>query len=990
MKCLSGLFPIFFVTFWAKTVLTEYTAAVVEYYPDPNKQLAPEEKVRKNIDGYLKILDEIEKKHKLDIIVFPEATLTITAFVETKIDISPYTFEISDSSDSLCTTQETTSLTRLACAAQKLKTYMVINLYERARCKSTSECSKIGWDFYNTNIVLDRNGSVISKYRKFNLFGEYLMNRTKTADIAIFETDFGEKFATFTCFDILFKQPALDLIRKHQITNIVYPTMWFSQLPFYTSLQTQFQWAYAVNATGGTGIYQGTKGPLVYDIFGTAQSKAFVATVSQKSRAQARESTKNIDKKAKEMDHFYFQPNDATLFTSKPIKFGEQEINDTVCSEGFCCNFLVSLQWNAATTKNYYVYHMVAFNGILSFAGAYNGGIELCGVIACMTENLDSCSKRFPNYDEVSWPATIRRIRIKAQFDIDDNKFQFPNSLLSNIKPLPVEDFDWTNRTLSTTIERTYTLKTPQNRLMTFGIFGRDFSRDSPISPVEENSYTLTITLILILIASIIYAKAVVTEYTAAVIEYYPDQNKLLEPEERLRRNVDGYLKIFDEIQRGQLKPDIVVFPESTLTANAVIRNRTEEFPYTVEITNSTASLCTAENSTFLTRLACAAQRSKTYMVINLSERARCQSPSKCSEDGWDFYNSNIALDRNGSVISKYRKYNLFGEYLMNQTQTADISIFDTDFGATFAMFTCFDILFKEPTLNLIYKHRVNNIIFPSMWFSELPFLTAVQTQQQWAYAVNATVLAAGANNPKVGSGGTGIYQGTKGPLVFDIEYAQSKAFVATLSHQQSSVRRETTNDIDKKAKQMDGFYLKTDNLKPYTSRTVQFGEKEINENVCHEDFCCNFKMLLDWNKATTDHYYVYHLTAYKGVRSFSGVYDGGVDICGVVACRTQNLSSCGKRFPNYENISWPLTFKHIQIKAQFEIDDKKFQYPNSLRSNIKPLPVADIEWTSTTLNNTIERTYTLKEPQNRLMTFAIYGRDFSRDKYPSRRRNAI
>ncbi|KAK4878068.1 hypothetical protein RN001_010574 [Aquatica leii] len=502
----------------AKAVLTEYIAAVIEYYPDPNKELEPAERVRKNVDGYLKILDDIGKKHKLDIVVFPEATLTITAFVETKIDLSPYTFEISDSSDSLCTTQETTSLTRLACAAQKLKTYMVINLYERARCKPTSECSKIGWEFYNTNIVFDRNGSVISKYRKFNLFGEYLMNRTKTADISIFETDFGEKFGTFTCFDILFKQPALDLIRKHQITNIVYPTMWFSQLPFYTSLQTQLQWAYAVNATflaagandpkignGGTGIYQGTKGPLVYDIFGTTQSKAFVAKISQKSPVQARESIEDIDKKAKEMDQFYFQANDAKPLTSKPIKFGEQEIKETVCSGSLCCNFLVSLQWNAATTKNYYVYHMVAFDGVLSFAGAYNGGMELCGVIACMTENLGSCSKRFPNYDEVSWPATIKHIQIKAEFDIDENKFQFPNSLLSNIKPLPVEDFDWANTTSNTKIEWTYTLKTPQNRLMTFGIFGRDFSRDSAISHNEESTNTLTTALLAILFASIIY-----------------------------------------------------------------------------------------------------------------------------------------------------------------------------------------------------------------------------------------------------------------------------------------------------------------------------------------------------------------------------------------------------------------------------------------------------------------------------------------------------
>lgn len=60
----------------------------------------------------------------------------------------------------------------------------------------------------------------------------------------------------------------------------------------------------------------------------------------------------------------------------------------------------------------------------------------------------------------------------------------------------------------------------------------------------------------------------------------------------------------------------------------------------------------------------------------------------------------------------------------MNQTSEPDISIFETDFGATFGLFTCFDILFKRPTLELSRKFGVTHFIFPSMWFSELPFLT--------------------------------------------------------------------------------------------------------------------------------------------------------------------------------------------------------------------------------------------------------------------------
>jgi pantetheine hydrolase len=51
------------------------------------------------------------------------------------------------------------------------------------------------------------------------------------------------------------------------------------------------------------------------------------------------------------------------------------------------------------------------------------------------------------------------------------------------------------------------------------------------------------------------------------------------------------------------------------------------------------------------------------------------------------------------------------------------------------------------------------------MWFSESPFLTSTQAQQAWAYENNVVLIAAGANNPKMGSTGTGIYIGKHGAL---------------------------------------------------------------------------------------------------------------------------------------------------------------------------------------------------------------------------------
>lgn len=74
----------------------------------------------------------------------------------------------------------------------------------------------------------------INRYRKTNLFNEEQFNVTSVPEIVTFDTDFGVKFGTFICFDILFHEPALQLTRLHNITDIVYTTAWFSEVPFLT------------------------------------------------------------------------------------------------------------------------------------------------------------------------------------------------------------------------------------------------------------------------------------------------------------------------------------------------------------------------------------------------------------------------------------------------------------------------------------------------------------------------------------------------------------------------------------------------------------------------------------------------------------------------------------------------------------------------------------------------------------------------------------
>jgi predicted amidohydrolase len=175
---------------------------------------------------------------------------------------------------------------------------------------------------------------------------------------------------------------------------------------------------------------------------------------------------------------------------------------------------------------------------------------------------------------------------------------------------------------------------------------------------------------------------------------------------------------------------DVIVFPESTLVYSlltaAVIPEPEEKI-----------SPCDVDGyDEVITKISCAAKNYQRYVVINLSTKAPCpdsdmiaqKDPRNCSarSDGFSYYNTNVAFDRKGVIVSRYRKFNLFGESV-DKPIKASMATFDTDFGVTFGHFVCFDLMFRKPALELVRTMNITDIIFPTMWFSELPFLTGVQ-----------------------------------------------------------------------------------------------------------------------------------------------------------------------------------------------------------------------------------------------------------------------
>lgn len=149
-----------------------YVAGVVEYLVNQGiSDVTSAELFQLNADKYVEIMNSVEAAN-VDIIVFPELCLNgrLTAV------IVPNENEVID----LCTNEAyDENLRKIACAAKSLKKYVVVNLTMKRNCTEVHEmeheddehdhgehddehvCEE-EWLLYNTNVVFDRNGTVIS------------------------------------------------------------------------------------------------------------------------------------------------------------------------------------------------------------------------------------------------------------------------------------------------------------------------------------------------------------------------------------------------------------------------------------------------------------------------------------------------------------------------------------------------------------------------------------------------------------------------------------------------------------------------------------------------------------------------------------------------------------------------------------------------------------------------------------------------------------
>lgn len=171
-----------------------------------------------------------------DIIVFPESTLN-------DLDTAFYLPEPEDLVIPCGNLSYHDVVFKISCAALTEQKYIVINVKEKSDCPDKQQlalndprpCDKNKVNVYNTNVVFDRKGAVIAKYRKYNLFGEKGTLKPYKHDVVTFTTDFNVTFGMFVCFDLMFEHPPLDLVRSG-VKDIIFSANWFSEIPFLSGL----------------------------------------------------------------------------------------------------------------------------------------------------------------------------------------------------------------------------------------------------------------------------------------------------------------------------------------------------------------------------------------------------------------------------------------------------------------------------------------------------------------------------------------------------------------------------------------------------------------------------------------------------------------------------------------------------------------------------------------------------------------------------------
>eukprot|EP00092_Neocalanus_flemingeri_P008797 GFUD01009470.1.p1 GENE.GFUD01009470.1~~GFUD01009470.1.p1 ORF type:complete len:507 (+),score=151.05 GFUD01009470.1:145-1665(+) len=418
--------------------------------------------------------------------------------------------------------------------------------------------------------------------------------------------------------------------------------------------------------------------------------------------------------------------------------------------------------------------------------------------------------------------------------------------------------------------------------------------------------------LIIVLLCKFVPGKISAQDYyTGAVVEYEPlDSDELASPVEVMAYNIDKCNDFIEEA--SNVGVDIIVFPEYGVTGVKLSeeedRERAKLFMVTGEVGRNYCekerkNMVNQTDQEILSMVSCSAKEHSMYVVINMGEMVPCEADCQ-HDDMVSLYNTNFVFDRDGTLIAKYWKQNLFHEPVFEVPTEHTFTYFETDFGVTFGTFICFDALWEE-SFSLLQKYpNITDIVYPTAWVDELPYMLAPQEQTGWAVGMGVNFLASGYHGPGIGALGSGIYS-PSGPLNYTYEEEGGSQLVIAkipklgrkLERQYDQNTKKTTvnkntmrtqkhPDIETtpetKTLSMRSHPIIYEDISIYSHSVMSKGQPSDTTVCYNETFCCHASYSMTDMLPTIS----YHLLAYRGERGLAqDTYWMDIELCGLVLC---------------------------------------------------------------------------------------------------------
>ncbi|XP_076865994.1 biotinidase-like [Brachyhypopomus gauderio] len=439
--------------------------------------------------------------------------------------------------------------------------------------------------------------------------------------------------------------------------------------------------------------------------------------------------------------------------------------------------------------------------------------------------------------------------------------------------------------------------------------------------------------------------------YIAAVYEHKvilnPTPEKPVERRaalEHMKKNLD----VYEEQAAISAKQgvQIIVFPEDGIHGfnytRASIASYLETVPDPEVVTWSPcADPERFSNTEVLHRLSCIARKNRLFLVANMADRQACSRATDphCPPDGQYQFNTDVVFSDNGTLVARYHKQNLFFEASYDTPPKPEHTTFTTPFAGRFGVFTCFDILFKEPVVTLVEDMGIRQLVFLTAWMNKLPLLDAVQFQRSFSYSTGVTLLAANLRKAEKGMTGSGIYtpretvyhhamEGEQGKLlvskvpVLDPLVAGGVLGRANLSSVPFSGHPKTDRKEEDKTRFLNDDQVDATQRKPEAKHCLKesgcnkeestpfiapmmhdnftfvlLEGRQGNITVCDGSFCCH----LLFRRSKPHEEELYALGAFGGLHVIHGTYY--LEVCALVRCTGQHKESCGGGIDHAETL---------------------------------------------------------------------------------------